>query len=114
MKMFLLGLLAMWVAMNLIVWIADLVDEAEADAMRKAVPLFYILSFVICEAIPAFFRIIPMLPLCTRYKINPFYTSLTKICCQLDTEEAREKWLSKIDKNSQERWKELFRDYPLS
>lgn len=111
MKMFLLGLLAMWFAMNLIVWIADLVDET--DAMRKAVPLFYILSFVICEAIPAFFRIVPMLPLCARYKINPFYTSLTKICCQLDTEEAREKWLSKIDKNSQERWEQLFRDYPI-
>lgn len=109
MKMFLLGLLVMWVAMNLIVWIADFIDDAHA--MRKSVPLFYVLSFVVCEAIPAFFRIIPLLPLCARYKINPFYTSLTKICCQLDTEEAREKWLSKIDKNSQERWKELFRDY---
>lgn len=111
MKMFLLGLLAMWVVMNLIVWIADFIDEA--DEIRKAAPLFYILSFVICEAIPAFFRIIPLLPLCARYKINPFYTSLTKICCQLDTEEAREKWLSKIDKNSQKRWKALFRDYPI-
>lgn len=111
MKMFLLGLLVMWVAMNLIVWIADFIDDAHA--MRKSVPLFYILSFVICEAIPAFFRIIPLLPLCARYKINPFYTSLTKICCQLDTEEAREKWLSKIDKNSQERWEQLFRDYPI-
>lgn len=112
MKMFLLGLLAMWVAMNLIVWIADLINEDHA--MRKAVPLFYILSFVICEAIPAFFRIVPLLPLCVRYKINPFYTSLTKICCQLDTEEAREKWLFKIDEDSQKRWRQLFRDYPLS
>lgn len=112
MKMFLLGLLVMWVAMNLIVWIADFIDEV--DAMRKSVPLFYILSFVILEAIPAFFRMVPLFPLCARCKINPFYTSLRKICCQLDTEEAREKWLSKIDKDSQERWKALFRDYPLS
>ena len=42
------------------------------------------------EAIPAFFRMVPLFPLCARYKINPFYTSLRKVCCQLDTEEARE------------------------
>lgn len=112
MKMFLLGLLVMWVAMNLIVWIADFVDDAHA--MRKAVPLFYILSFVICEVIPAFFRTVPLFPLCARYKINPFYTSLRKVCCQLDTEEAREKWLAKFDKDGQKRWEQLFRDYPLS
>ena len=111
MKMFLLGMLTMWVVMNLIVWIADLINDAYA--MRKSVPLFYILSFVICEAIPAFFRIVPLLPLCARYKINPFYTSLRKVCCQLDTEEAREKWLSKIDKDDQKRWEQLFRDYPI-
>lgn len=114
MKMFLLGLLVMWVAMNLIVWIADFVDDAHAHAMRNCFPLFYILSFVICEVIPGFFRMVPLFPLCARYKINPFYTSLRKVCCQLDTEEAREKWLAKFNKDSQKRWEQLFRDYPLS
>lgn len=113
MKMFLLGLLVMWVAMNLIVWIADFIDDAHA--MRKAVPLFYVLSFAVCEAIPAFFRIIPLLPLCARYGINPFYTRITTICVKLDTEEARAKWLSKLhDTDTVKRWKKIFADYPIN
>ncbi len=112
MKMFLLGLVVMWVAMNLVVWIADLVDEA--DAMRKAVPLFYGLSFVVCEAIPAFFRVVPLFPLCMRYGINPFYTRISTICVKLNTEEARAKWLSKLHKDVVERWENIFADYPIN
>ena len=112
MKMFLLGLVVMWVAMNLVVWIADLIDEVYA--MRKAVPLFYGLSLV-CEAIPAFFRIIPLLPLCARYGINPFYTRISTICVKLNTEEARAKWLSKLhDTDTVKRWKKIFADYPIN
>ena len=112
MKMFLVGMLVMWVAMNLVVWIADLIDDAHA--MRKAVPLFYALSFVVSEAIPAFIRIIPLLPLCARYGINPFRTRITTICVKLDTEEARAKWLSKLhDTDVVEHWKKIFADYPI-
>lgn len=110
MKMFLVGMLVMWAVMNLIVWIADLINEV--DAMRKAAPLFYILSFV-CEVIPAFFRVIPLLPLCARYGINPFYTRITTICVKLNTEKARAKWLSKLETDVAKRWEKIFADYPI-
>ena len=110
MKMFLVGMLVMWVAMNLIVWIADLIDDAHA--MRKTVPLFYVLSLV-CEAIPASIRVIPLLPLCIRYGINPFYTRITTICVKLNTEKARAKWLSKLETDVAKRWEKIFADYPI-
>ena len=113
MKMFLVGMLVMWVAMNLIVWIADLIDDAHA--MRKAVPLFYALSFVVGEAIPALIHTVPLLPLCARYGINPFYTRITTICVKLDTEEARAKWLSKLHgPDMVGHWEKIFADYPLN
>lgn len=113
MKMFLLGLVVMWVVMNLVVWIADFINDAHA--MRKAVPLFYILSYVFCEFIPRALNVIPLLPLCIKYRVNPFWTTISKICISLNTEEAREKWLSKMQ-NEQviKHWEKLFKNYPLS
>jgi len=111
--MFLLGMLTMWVAMNLIVWIADLINEDHA--MRKAIPLFYILSYVFCDFIPRTLNVIPLLPLCIKYKINPFWTTISKICICLNTEEARKKWLSKMQNDQNIKlWEELFKKYPLS
>lgn len=114
MKMFLLGLLVMWVAMNLVVWIADLIDEV--DAIRKAVPLFYILSFIIVEAIPSFFCMAPLFPLCFRYRINPFHTRISTICVKLNTEKARAKWLSsKVwTEEDVKHWEKIFAKHPLS
>lgn len=112
MKMFLLGMLVMYVVMSLVVWIADLIDEE--TAMRKAVPLFYILAFLIFECIPGFIRIIPKLPLCVKYGINPFYMSLADACEKLNTEKARDEWLA-TTKNQTEikNWKILFSKYPV-
>lgn len=113
MKMFLLGMLIMYVTMSLIVWIADLIDEE--IAMRKAVPLFYILAYLIFEGIPGFIRIIPKLPLCIKYEINPFYMSLMDACEKLNTEKARDEWLATV-KNPTElkNWKILFSKYPIT
>ena len=112
MKMFLLGMLVMYGVMSLVVWIADLIDEE--IAMRKAVPLFYILAYLIFEFIPGFIRIIPKLPMCVKYRINPFYTSLMNVCEKLDTEKARGEWLA-TTKNQTEikNWKTLFSKYPV-
>lgn len=113
MKMFLLGMLIMYVVMSLVVWIADYIDEEVA--MRKAVPLFYILAYLIFECIPGFIRIIPKLPLCVKYKINPFYMSLADACEKLNTEKARNEWLATA-KNPTElkNWKSLFSKYPIT
>lgn len=113
MKMFLLGMLIMYVIMSLVVWIADLIDEE--IAMRKAVPLFYILTYLIFEFIPGFIRIIPKLPLCIKHGINPFYMSLAEACEKLNTEKARNEWLATV-KNPTElkNWKSLFSKYPIA
>lgn len=112
MKMFLLGMLVMYVIISLVVWIADYIDEE--IAIRKAVPLFYILAYLIFEFIPGFIRIIPKLPLCVKYGINPFYMSLADACEKLNTEKARDEWLA-TTKNQTEikNWKILFSKYPI-
>ena len=112
MKMFLLGMLVMYVIISLVVWIADYIDEE--IAIRKAVPLFYILAYLIFEFIPGFIRIIPKLLLCVKYGINPFYMSLADACEKLNTEKARDEWLA-TTKNQTEikNWKILFSKYPI-
>lgn len=109
MKMFLVGMLVMWVVMNLIVWVADLVNEDLG--MRKAVPLFYILTYIFTMCIPNFIDVIKVLPLCIKYKINPFYTKVSTICCKLNTNKAREEWLSKLNDNYGN-WERVFAQYP--
>lgn len=112
MKMFLLGMLVMWIAMNLIVWIADLINEDRA--MRKAVPLFYVITFIICEVVPAFGKTIPFIPLCIKYRINPFYTKISIVCKKLNTEKARNEWLNTIkDDRSKMAWIKIFKEFPL-
>lgn len=113
MKMFLLGMLVMYIAMSLGVWIADYIDEE--IAMRKAVPLFYILTFLIFECIPGFIHVIPKLPLCVKYKINPFCMSLAEACEKLNTEKARSEWLATVKHPTElKNWKSLFSKYPVA
>lgn len=113
MKMFLLGMLIMYVAMNLAVWIADLINEEYA--MRRTVPLFYLLSEFFCELLPKWFHLIPYFPLCVRYKMNPFSITLLDVCNKLDTEQARAEWLAKTyNKNVKYNWEKLFKQHPVN
>ena len=66
----------------------------------------------ILEIIQNFQFMIPYIPLCIEYKINPFKTKVSEICGILDTKEKREKWLS-INKEYEYGWKKLFRQYPI-
>lgn len=116
MKMFLLGMLVMWVVLNVMTWIMDFADSEYrfADLIRRGFPLCYVVTFLI-QCLHSLIIIIPLLPLCVRYRINPFYTSISKVCTQLNTEKAREEWLKKIKKETEKnKWKKIFREFPLN
>lgn len=115
MKMFLLGMLVMWVVLNIMTWIMDFADNEYrfADLIRRGFPLCYVVIFLI-QCLHSLIIIIPLLPLCIKYKINPFYTSLSKVCEKLNTEKAREEWLKAIKKEKEKsKWEKVFRQFPF-
>lgn len=116
MEMFLLGMLIMWVLLNTMVLIMDFVADNDfifADFIRRGFPLFYLITYCI-KCINGFRKLILFFPMCVKYKINPFRTSLSQICKKLDTEEARKKWLAKIkEEHEKESWEAIFKTYPL-
>ena len=115
MKMFLLGMLVMWVVLNVMVWIMDFADSEYrfADLIRRGFPFCYVVCYLI-QCLYGLIKIIPLFPLCVKYKINPFYTSLSRVCVKLDTEKAREEWLKKIKKETEKnKWKKVFRQFPI-
>lgn len=113
MKMFLLGMLVMWIVLNVMTWIMDFADNdfRFADLIRRGFPLCYLFTYLI-QCLYGLIKTIPLLPLCVKYKINPFYTSISKVCTKLNTEKARKEWLAKISKA--EKWEKVFREYPLN
>lgn len=115
MKMFLLGMLVMWLMLNVMTWIMDFAEDdfRFADLIRRGFPLCYVVTYLI-QCLHSLITIIPLFPLCAKYKINPFYTSISKVCTQLNTEKAREEWLKKIKKETEKnKWKKVFREFPL-
>ena len=115
MKMFLLGMLVMWVILNTMVWLMDFADSEYrfADLIRRGFPLYYVVTYLI-QCLDGLIKIIPLFPLCVKYKINPFYTSISKVCTRLNTEKAREEWLKKIKKETEKnKWKKVFREFPI-
>ena len=91
MKEFILGMIVAYVVLNIIVWIVDSFDLEYYT--RRIFPLGYVFTYLI-EVIIGFKRVLPFLPLCVKYKINPFWTSLLTIKNKLDTQEKKEEWLS--------------------
>lgn len=115
MKMFLLGMLTMWVVLNVMTWIMDFADNdfRFADLIRRGFPLCYIVCYLI-QCLYGLIIIIPFFPLCVKYRINPFYTNLSKVCEKLNTEKAREEWLKVIKQEKEKRkWEKIFREFPL-
>ena len=114
-EMFFLGMLTMWVILNAMVWIMDFADTdfRFADLVRRGFPLCYVVTYLI-QCASGLALIIPLFPICLKYKINPFYTKLSIICAKLDTIEKREEWLSKVkDEDQKEKWKSIFKDYSI-
>ena len=73
----------------------------------------FVISYIFTEFIPGVRRTLPFVPLCIKYKINPFNTTLSKICYILNTKEKREEWLSVVKNETQKGgWKNLFKQFP--
>ena len=103
MKEFLLGMLSMYFALSFVGWWAEMYCDKELDFFK--IP--YLVYEYSLDVLVGFPQIIPFIPLCIKYRINPFWTSLGKIKEKLD-DEGKEKWLSKV-KNQRElkKWKEV-------
>lgn len=89
MKMFLLGMLVMWVLMSVGFVILDyffLEKDFERDYVKLLFPLVIIVA-IICDNWYGFIRAIKALDLCVKYKINPFHTSITEISKKLSKED---------------------------
>lgn len=115
MKMFLLGILTAWIALSTMVWIMDFADDdfKFTDLIRRGFPLCYV-AFYLIQCLHGLINIIPFLPLCIKYKINPFYTSISKVCKKLNTEKARKEWLKVIKKEKEKnKWEKIFRQFPI-
>ena len=113
MKMFLLGMLVMWSALSLMVWLMDFSEDdfRFANLIRRSFSLMYVIVYLIEYIYTFFTKVIWFLPLCIKYGINPFWTSMTIIYKKLGTDEARQKWISVV-KNEEERkrWERVFKD----
>ena len=89
MKMFLLGMLVMWVLLSVGFVILDyffLEKDFERDYVKLLFPLVIIVA-IICDNWYGFIRAIKTLDLCVKYKINPFHTSITEISKKLSKED---------------------------
>ena len=116
MKMFLLGMLVMWLMLNVMTWIMDFAEDdfRFADLIRHGFPLCYVVCYLI-QCLYSLIKTIPFLPLCVRYKINPFHTSISRVCAKLDTEKKRKEWLKVVKKEAErKKWEKIFRQFPLN
>ena len=90
MKMFLLGMLVMWVLLSGVFFLLDcfkldLWDNDRAYLRWLFLPIY--LVAIIGENWHGFVTVIKTLDLCVKYKINPFYISITKISQKLSTKD---------------------------
>ena len=103
MKEFLLGMLSMYFALSFVGWWAEMYCDKELDFFKIPYLVYeYLLDVLI--GVP---KVMPFIPLCIKYHINPFKISLSQIKEKLD-DEGKEKWLSKVKNPIElEKWKEV-------
>ena len=110
MKMFLLGMLVMWILISGVFFLLDcfkldLYDSDRAYLKWLFFPIYLVAT--ICENWYVFIKVIKTLDLCVKYKINPFYTSISEIGKKLSKED-KEIFIKRIcgkDKNLARKWK---------
>lgn len=110
MKMFLLGMLVMWILMSGIFFLLDcfkldLYDSDRAYLKWLFFPIYLIAT--ICENWYGFIRVMKTLDLCIKYKINPFYTSISIIDKKFSKED-KEIFIKRIcgkDERLAEKWR---------
>ena len=110
MKMFLLGMLVMWILMSGIFFLLDcfkldLYDSDRAYLKWLFLPIYLIAT--IGENWYGFIRVVKTLDLCVKYKINPFYTSVTQISERFSKED-KEIFIKRIcgkDENIANKWR---------
>ena len=110
MKMFLLGMLVMWILLSVGFFLLDcfkldLFDSDRAYLRWLFLPIY--LVAIIGESWYGFVRVIKTLDLCIKYKINPFNTRISEIGKKLSKED-KEIFIKRIcgkDEKLARKWK---------
>lgn len=110
MKMFLLGMLVMWILISVIFFLLDCfkLDLWESDrAYLKWLFLPIYIVATVCENWYGFVRVIQTLDLSIKYRINPFRTCISEISEKFSREDKEEfiRRVAKDDENLARKWR---------
>lgn len=110
MKMFLLGMLVMWVVISVVFFLLDCfkLDLWESDrAYLKWLFLPIYIVATICENWYGFIRVVQTLDLSIKYKINPFRTCISEISEKFSREDKEEfiRRVAKDDEKLAKKWR---------
>lgn len=110
MKMFLLGMLAMWIILSVGFFLLDCFKLDLLGHDRYWLNFLFIPLWVVSisiEAITGLIGVIKVLDLVIKYRINPFYTSISQINKKFSKEDKEifVKRLAKNDKNLERKWR---------
>jgi hypothetical protein len=108
--MFLLGMLVMWILMSVVFFLLDcfklnLFDSDRAYLKWLFFPIYLVATIGDCWH--GFVGMIKTLDLCVKYKINPFYTSISEIGKKLSNTD-KEIFIKRIcgkDENLARKWR---------
>lgn len=107
MKMFLLGMLSMHFVVSFVAWWADTYCAKDWLRVKDFFKITYVIYDFLLSTIIGIPTIMPYIPLCIKYRINPFRTKPIEIADKLD-DAGKEKWISLAKTETEKKcWKEV-------